>query len=198
AVGRSAWLAAALVVFCLLGACASTHTYVAPVPGGGGALPPPESEVAYRVFLAGNVGAKPDAPAALALLRERLALAGDSAAVVFLGDNVSHCGLPDSGAVDRTEAEAALRAMAAAVEGFGGRVVVLPGDRDWNCGRPAGLEAVLRQERFVEALLGREDAFLPAGGFPGPVELPLADGLVLLVLDTQWWLTDGERPFGDT
>src|SRR5690606_22893879 len=57
--------------------------------------------------------------------------------------------------------------------------------------------ALARQEAFVEAALDRGNTFLPDDGFPGPTAVELADGLALVIVDTQWWLAD-ERPFGDT
>ena len=180
-------------------ACATSGPYVA--PGSGGAAPTSEmaSEAAYRVFLIGDAGAPaPDEPA-LRLLKAQLQAADpERSAVVFLGDNVYPAGLPDSADVGFDEARRRLTAQLDAVEGFGGRVVFVPGNHDWNDSRPEGLAAVRRQERFVEAYLDRGNAFLPDHGYPGPAELELADGLTLVALDTEWWLTEEERPLGET
>ncbi|MCG8374733.1 MAG: hypothetical protein MI700_14415, partial [Balneolales bacterium] len=69
-----------------------------------------------------------------------------------------------------------------------------------------GLEAVRRQEEYIENYLGRGNTFLPDDGFPGPVEIKLMDedddprlndDIRFVALDTQWWLHPHEKPYGD-
>ncbi len=185
----------------LLAGCASSRPYVAePYAGWQDVAPPPDSARAYRVFLLGDAGdpaLDPPEPV-LRLLKTRLEAAGAEAAVVFLGDNIYEAGLADSGDARRRQDEARLMAQLKTVEKFEGRVVFLPGNHDWNHWRAGGLEAVRRQERFVEDTLRRGNVFLPDDGFPGPVEVELTNRLTLVVLDTQWWLHRHEKPYGDT
>ena len=158
------------------------------------------SEPVYQVFLLGDGGSASLEPLqpALRLLKTHLSQADSNAAVVFLGNNLYCCGLADSGAVRREQDERHLRAQLSVVEDFAGRVVFIPGNQDWNNSSPGGLEAVARQERFVEAHLDRGNTFLPDGGFPGPVKVDLNDRLTLLVIDTEWWLHEHNKSFGDT
>ena len=191
---RSARLS--LLVLLWLGtACSSSRPYVAPEHRGWERLTqPPEEELTYRAFLIGDAGAATEASPTLRLLRTRLDAAGANALVGFLGDNAYCCGLPEADAPERATAEARLLAQIHAVENFPGRVVFLPGNHDWR----GGAEGVRRQEAFVEAHLPDQDnAFLPDDGFPGPVEVKLDDRLSLIVLDTQWWLEDPPKPYGD-
>ncbi|HLA63351.1 MAG TPA: BamA/TamA family outer membrane protein [Rhodothermales bacterium] len=196
---RPASLLGALVLGGALavGGCAATGTFVAPTarqsldtPAAG--VPDP----AYQVFLVGGtgIGNPDDAAPVLAALRVRLREAGEASAVVFLGDQLTD-GLPAEGAPGRAEAEDRLRRLAAAVEGYEGRVFVVPGDGDWE----GGADAVRRQEAFLEGLLGRDDAFLPGDALAGPLEIELGDDLpVLVALDTPWWFQDADdRPAGD-
>ncbi|MGB3617533.1 MAG: hypothetical protein WBA12_05395, partial [Catalinimonas sp.] len=70
-----------------------------------------------------------------------------------------------------------------------------PGNHDWAQGRRLGYQHLLNQEKFLESeadSLG--DFFLPSGGCPGPVEVPLSDELTLLIIDSQWWLHKWEKP----
>ena len=161
---------------------------------------PPDSALAYTVYLIGDAGA-PRADGVeptLALLKDHLAAASERTAVVFLGDNIYPSGLPPRSSPARPEAERRLRAQLEATEGFAGRIVFLPGNHDYGDrglgGNPA---AVRRQERFVQEVLGRGNTYLPDGAFPGPAEVELADSLTLVVLNTQWWLED-DRRYGDT
>ncbi|MCH8963280.1 MAG: metallophosphoesterase, partial [Bacteroidetes bacterium] len=181
-------------------ACTTSQYVAQPYIDWEDATPPPASEVAYRVFLLGDAGGASLDPIepVLALLKTHLDQAGESAAVVFLGDNIYCCGLADSGAVRRDLDEQHLRAQLQSVNDFDGRVVFIPGNHDWNDDLPGGLEAVARQERFVEATLDRGNTFLPDDGFPGPVEVDLTDRLTLLVIDTSWWIYEHHKAFGDT
>lgn len=181
----------------MLAGCATSRPYVAPEhEAWAQQTTPAEAEQIYQVFLLGDAGDNAASPA-LTLLRTKLAEADAQSAVVFLGDNLYPAGLPDSSAADWTEAEPRLRAQLDAVQDFAGRVVFIPGNHDWDNGGRDGLAAVRRQEAYVEAVLGRGNTFLPDDGFPGPVEVNLADDLTLVVLDTQWWLHRFDKAFGD-
>ena len=152
--------------------------------------PPDRSALTHRVFLVGDTADEEDA-ATLWLLREQLEEAGEHSTVVFLGDQLRR-GLPDSLSADYVGAEFALWRVLGVVEGFEGRVVVIPGDDDAR-----GTDALDRQAAFFRAHLG-DGVFLPPDGLAGPVDLRLDDGLVLIVLDTGWWLRDpDDRVTGD-
>ncbi len=195
---RSAIGLSLVSVLVTLAACSSTNPYIAPQERDWEELaPPPSSEQIYRVILIGDAGdASPEAPV-LKLLRTTVDYTDEHSAVIFLGDNLYCCGLPDSGAVDRAQAEARLTAQLDAVKDFPGRIFFIPGNHDWNGGQPGGREALARQEAFVEAYLDRGNTFVPDDGYPGPIAIELTDRITLLALDTEWWLSD-ERPFGDT
>ena len=75
--------------------------------------------------------------------------------------------------------------------GYPGRVVVLPGDRDWAGADDA--DALERQADFLAASLG-DDVFVLGDGLPGPVDMKLTKGLRLVALDTEWWLRDAADP----
>ena len=195
---RSTWILGVTVVLLgVLSACTTSRPYVADLYENWQDRAP-ASELAYQVFLVGDGGyAVPEEPA-LRLLKTHLDQAGSNAAVVVLGDNLYCCGLADSGTVRRDQDERRLRAQLDALQGFNGRIVFIPGNHDWNNSRPGGLEALARQERFVEDYLGRGNTFLPDDGFPGPTEVKLTDRLTLLVIDTEWWLHEHNKSFGDT
>ncbi|MEM6782952.1 MAG: BamA/TamA family outer membrane protein [Bacteroidota bacterium] len=201
-------LGLALCAALALSACTHTRPQLDPQSGAVPDAPAPTGPHMHRVVLIGNTGAALETDAALGRLGEELAAldADDQEAttVVYLGD-VMPGGMPDSSSTSRAEAEAHLRRQLAPLAGFRGRVIVLAGDRDWE----GGLAALRRTEAFVEqhlhALLEDEaddpdvdNTFRPDGGYPGPEDVKLADGLRLFALNTGWWLTDEERPFGDT
>ncbi len=158
---------------------------------------PPASEIEYQVFLVGDAGGTDGESPLLAQLSGHLDRAGEQAAVVFLGDNIYCCGLPDSSNTSRPRAERRLTEQLEAVRAFPGRIVFTPGNHDWNNSKPGGLETLARQEKFVEEYLDRGNTFRPDKGFPGPDEIKLTDHITLVVVDTEWWLTPHQRGEGD-
>ncbi len=160
---------------------------------------PDSSSLSYQVFLAGNTGAGTldDLSPTLELLRRQLSAAGENSAVVFAGDLLPCCGLPDPGAPGADAAERRITVLVDAVRGYPGRVVVVPGERDWGEDPETGWRSVARLEELVESAFGRGNVFVPDDGLPGPEHVRLTDDIRLIALNTQWLLTDGVRPTGD-
>jgi Omp85 superfamily domain/Calcineurin-like phosphoesterase len=158
------------------------------------------ADAVHHVYLIGDTGGfDPHLESTVLVdLTARLSAHGSGATVVFLGDNIYGRGLPDSAHVDRALAEARLVQQLDAVKDTGARVVFVPGNHDWDRSGPLGLESILRQEAFVEAYLGRPESWLPEGGLPGPETIEIADGIELVVIDTEWWLRTQDKPFGDS
>lgn len=172
-------------------------------------IPPDSSRIRYRVFLIGDVGnpipvAKGGEPS-LTFLRQRIMSAGKNSTTIFLGDNVYNYGMPEEGAYDRKNAEQRLTAQLDIFKGYAGEKYMTPGNHDWIQGAPGGLAQVNREQAFVEQYLKKDstafsytgDFFLPRDGCPGPFEVRVQDDLVLIALNSQWFLTPTtNRPFG--
>lgn len=171
--------------------------------------PPQESELIYKMFLIGDAGSPSldvQEPT-LKLLQSFLDKAQERSAAIFLGDNIYLNGLPDSTHPNRSFYEARINEQLKTVQNFKGRIIFLPGNHDWDDGGEDGLNAVRRQEKYIEDYLDRGNTFLPDDGFPGPVDIELMDDdedprlrddIRLIILDTQWWLHKHEKPYGDT
>ena len=162
--------------------------------------PPPDTSIAYSVFLIGDAGAArvDQMEPTFRLLRSQLEAAGQYSAVVFLGDNIYPSGMPSPGDPWRQEAERRMDAQLDIVEDYEGRVIFVPGNHDWGGEGLGGNRAALeRQEDYVEAALDSGNVFLPDNGFPGPVEVRATDWLTIVALDTQWWL-EPDKTYGDT
>ncbi|MEM0961505.1 MAG: metallophosphoesterase, partial [Bacteroidota bacterium] len=193
-----------LLAFFLLAAalpgCASGYLYVQPeLEATPVATLPTDAAATYRVLLVGDSGEVEDAEDPLfQLLTSRLAAAGDSSTVAFLGDNLLPKGMVPLGHPDRGHLEDIVQAHADALDGYEGRVVIIPGNHDWEHTGPEGLAYVRRTEAAFEAAFGRGDTWLPSNGFPGPIPIELTDEITLIAIDTQWWLHPYERPTGNT
>ncbi len=108
--------------------------------------------------------------------------------VIFLGDNIYETGLPEPDASDRKEKERRINEQMNVVKNFKGKKIFVPGNHDWNESRQGGLAAINRQEQYIEAYLNAGDVFMPSNGCGGPVELQLNNDLVIIAIDSEWWL----------
>ncbi len=173
--------------------------YVAPPRRDWAAHPLPTTPPRHRVALLGDPGAvaTDGSDPILQLLERWQQQTGPDGTIVLLGDNIYPTGLPAEGHPGRAAAEARFDALLATLGRFKGRVVLLSGNHDWNKGRPDGWEYLRRQEAYVHQHLPAAH-YLPPDGAPGPVSLQLAEGLLLIVLNTQWWVQTGARPAADS
>ncbi len=192
-------LLAIVVAVILVSGCVSTKSPSAnEVPTVAQSQQPDESERMYSVFLVGDAGdasLNPLEPS-LTVLREKLQQA-DNSAVVFLGDNIYPHGLPPEDHRKRKRAEKRLQAQFKSLENYGGKVVFVAGNHDWDSSRKKGLESVKRQEQFVEQSLNRGNVFLPDSGKPGPAVVKGKNDnfdISIVALNTQWWLHSHEKP----
>jgi len=178
-----------LVAAALLAGCATSGPHRAPDHR---ALPDlPAGDVAFEVFLLGNT-ADGGSDAVLRAVADEAVRAGEASAVVLLGDQTT-AGLPDSSDAGFARAAAQIDRLAEPLRRVPGRVVVLPGDRDWAEGR----RGLRRQARALQAALG-DTVMAPVDQSGGPLQIELADGLRLIALDTGWWLRDpDDRPEGE-
>ena len=168
-------------------------------------VPDPLNKLLYTVFLIGDVGA-PDlenGEPSMILMRKQMEQAGAQSTTIFLGDNVYHNGLPEPDAYDREVSEARLNAQLDILKGYPGEKYMIPGNHDWNHSGRGGIEAILREQRYVNEYLTDEnivtggDFFVPGDGCPGPYEVKIHDDLVLIAIDSEWWLHPFDRPYGD-
>ncbi|MEJ8757804.1 metallophosphoesterase [Pontibacter sp. H259] len=190
----------------ILSACASHDVYYGPQTANWETSKPTEgNKLLYTVFLIGDVG-DPElerTEPSMKLMRQQMMEAGAQSATIFLGDNVYHNGLPEQGAYDREVSEKRLNAQLDILKGYPGEKYMIPGNHDWNHSGRGGLEAVTREQRYVNEYLTEEnivvggDFYVPGNGCPGPYEVKISDDLVLIALDSEWWLHPFDRPYGE-
>ena len=181
----------------LLGACVRG--------GGGGGFPAPTrvprpapAEVEHTLFLIGDAGAPHDpTEPVLEALKRQLRVVKTPTTVVFLGDNIYPRGLPDTNAIvvpTREETERRLLAQIEVAVSTRTPTYFIPGNHDWAYMTEDGWDAIRRQETFIREHGAPYAQLQPTGGCPGPVYVDLGRRLRLLMIDTQWWLHDYDRP----
>lgn len=151
----------------------------------------------YEVLLVGDSGNikrnQPDE--LLETLKSNLPIDYPSA-VIFLGDNIYPYGLPEKNDALRKDAELVLNKHHEALKNYKGKVIFLSGNHDWNKGKDDGLSYVLRQEKYLEQLFDGKNVMLPSKGCPGPKEIPINKQLIIIAINTQWWLQPNPKPMG--
>lgn len=113
--------------------------------------------------------------------------------VLFVGDNIYQQGLPDEEEQDFEEKKNVLLKQLLPFNDKTATVYVLPGNHDWANGRKVGWANVKGQSRLVNSIASNIK-FFPNNGCPGPVEIDLGSGIVLVIMDTQWWLHENGKP----
>ncbi len=197
-------LMAVLAALALLGSgCFAYQPWVADeAPGQSNPTDPavatsgPNGTLQHRLFLIGDAGKWPASEHTVRALRESTqAFPAEQTTVLFLGDNIYPAGMPPEGHKDRHHAEEILGGQVEILADFDGQLLYLPGNHDWNEGRADGLEWVQRQDAWFDRHHAG-NVLRPDDGCPGPEVLRLADGLVLVILDSQWWLEQHKYPEG--
>lgn len=114
--------------------------------------------------------------------------------IVYLGDNLYKEGLPDDQTLEYQQAKAVLDSQISVADATGARIVFIPGNHDWNNGGVHGWDAILREEMYINRLANNNVRFYPGGGCPGPIEVKVSEDVTLVVMDSQWWLHESDKP----
>ncbi|AZQ60204.1 phosphoesterase [Maribacter sp. MJ134] len=150
-------------------------------------------KVAHTFYLIGDAGLSPigGMNPALKIFKERLDAANENSTAIFLGDNIYPAGLPDpkDSTIAYREAKSHLDAQLKTLENYRGKPIFIPGNHDWYTEGLIGLE---REEKYIQKALGDKDAFLPQNGCPIET-VEISDKVALIVLDTEWYLTNWDK-----
>lgn len=152
---------------------------------------PAESEILHSVILIGDAGEhKPYSLPILEVAKERLDKFGEDGTVVYLGDNIYPLGLPPEDHPDRAKMEAKLSPQLDVIKNTKGRGIVVPGNHDWAKGRDNGRVNLMEQQEFTDKHTGNDESFYPRDVCPGPVEITLTETVLLVIVDSQWLLSE--------
>lgn len=154
---------------------------------------PPTSDLDHSIFFIGDIGESDIIEANIKLLKVQMNEVQEKGTVVLLGNTISKKHLKENDD-DADLSDPNLLRILNMVKDFKGEILFIPGEKEWEQNNKHDWEALMNLEEFVENYLGRGDVFLPSGGCPGPVEIELTNEIVLLVVDSQWWLHLGEKP----
>ena len=155
-----------------------------------------QDPVVQRLFLVGDAGElKNGHHPVCEWLKAHVDWNDTSNTLVYLGDNVYPHGMPADDAPGVEEARAIVDYQVSVVGGKRARAIFVPGNHDWRQGKAGGWQQIKNEEAYISGLGLPNVELLPKGGCPGPVAVPLGDKVVLVCMDSQWWLQDpADRP----
>ncbi len=185
-----------LSIIILLSACQTSKDYIrSSIKEGIDSSP--SSPIIHSAYFIGDAGEPPSKSSeTLNLLKQFLDQESEHSSVVFLGDNIYPEGLHSKKNDHRPIDVENLNAQLDILKTYKGHIAIIPGNHDWNRGSDKGWKFIKRQEKYVEKYLGRGNTFLPDGGCPGPKVVNLESNLVLIIVDTQWWLHPHKKAKG--
>ncbi|NOT75765.1 MAG: hypothetical protein HOP08_12635 [Cyclobacteriaceae bacterium] len=153
------------------------------------------SDVKTRIIIIGDPGKLHDGKNAVVEAARQFVSPDDSkTTILFLGDNIYPKGLEDEEDKSYPASANVLKTILTSFKDYQAKVFVVPGNHDWQRGRYDGWQNVKRQQQFVKDLNQPNTIFLPEAGCPGPEEVTIDDNLVLIIMDTQWWLHQNPKP----
>ena len=152
--------------------------------------------VIQRLFLVGDAGELKDGHHPVCdWLKSHVDWNDTSNVLVYLGDNIYPHGMPSEGSVGLEEAKKILDYQVSVVAGKKARAFFVPGNHDWKQGKPGGWQQVKNEQEYIESLGMSNVDYLPKDGCPGPVAVTVGEKVVLVGMDSQWWLEDeNQRP----
>lgn len=152
-----------------------------------------DKQVVHTVYLIGDAGLSPENAMnpPLKSFQSALNKADKNSTAIFLGDNIYPAGLPDKKDSTRAfrTAKSHLDAQLKTLDNFEGRPLFIPGNHDWY---NEGLKGLERQEDYIKENLKQKDPFLPENGCPIDV-VKVSDKLAIIVIDTEWYLTNWDK-----
>ncbi|MEP7170151.1 MAG: hypothetical protein ABI855_12330, partial [Bacteroidota bacterium] len=175
----------------MLSACSSQKPFYSKKEADWSTKKVPDLPVKYSVYLLGSMGdGKDSSNEVLAMLQNHIENADTNHSIIFLSDQVGGKGLPDENSHKRKNAEKKIDEQLKYLMNDKGKILFIPGDDDFLKGKHKRADKAFLTQSYIEKKLGKENLFLPADDCAGPVEINLTDELLMIPLNTQWWMQD--------
>ncbi len=153
-----------------------------------------EDTIVQRIVLIGDAGQLTNGIHPVANAVRNFITLDKKTTVLFLGDNLYKNGLPEDQSTAYNSARAVLDSQLSVAEGTPAKVIMIPGNHDWENGRRGGYDAIIRQQYYVDIIHQKNAEYWPKDGCPGPKEIKLGNDVVLILFDSQWWLHPFDKP----
>ncbi len=154
---------------------------------------PQENEIIHRVFLTSNLVDVSDIDAFNEKVEEILLGYSEPYTFIVNGDLVS--GKPGESI---TDTNFPFKKFLEKFKDIKGKIIIIPGDRDWGDSGDNGWKEVKKLEKFIKSLNYPNVSWAIKDGCPGPKTFEFGDHLVLITLNTQWWNHPFDKPLPAT
>ncbi|MEJ7626977.1 MAG: metallophosphoesterase [Ferruginibacter sp.] len=170
-----------IICFVLILICSSTLLYA-------------QDSLQARIVLVGDAGALINGKQPVIDAVKKHTAIDEKTTVIYLGDNLYKVGLPDNSLPTFAIAKAPLDSQINVANNTKTKVYFIPGNHDWANGGSNGFESILRVQNYIDLLSNSNVTQLPRDGCPGPVEVKITNDITLIMMDSQWWLHENEKP----
>jgi hypothetical protein len=154
-----------------------------------------QSNIVQRIFLVGDAGQLQNGKHPVCdWLKQHVDWNDSKNTIIYLGNNIYPLGMPDEGSKSYNTAKEVIDYELSLVQGKNAKAFFVPGSLEWKQGKPGGLSQVQNEWKYISKLQLPNVQMLPPNGCPGPMEIQVSEKVVLVFMDSQWWLQQRERP----
>ncbi|MBL4594893.1 MAG: BamA/TamA family outer membrane protein [Flavobacteriales bacterium] len=146
--------------------------------------------ITYRVINIGNTVDIENRFEYFSALKNILSKSNDPVLLILNGDLIERNKLDYLGA-DSLKVFKMLKLLSSVKNA---KIIVIPGDRDWNNSKKGGLKKVKQLEKLVEYDRFSNVKWILDNGCPGPKLIELDSTLMLMAINTQWWNHPYDKP----
>lgn len=151
--------------------------------------------VSQRIFLIGDAGElKNSSHPVVDWLKKNVDWNDERNMAIYLGDNIYPLGMPTEGEPSYAEAKKIIDYQISLVKGKKAKAYFVPGNHDWKNGKLGGWQQILNQFNYINGQELPNVQAWPIDGCPGPVEVEVSDKVVVVLIDSQWFLYVHEKP----
>jgi len=154
--------------------------------------------VSQRIFLVGDAGDfnKNNKHPVIDWLKNNVDWDDAINTVIYLGDNIYPLGLPMENDRDKPyiKAKRIIDYQIGLVKTKKAKAFFVPGNHDWMNGKMGGWQQVQNEVNYINGLDEENIKAWPLNGCPGPVEVELNEQVVLVFVDSHWFLHVHDKP----
>lgn len=146
-------------------------------------------EVDHTFYLIGNAGNDQGASTSMQVLGNYVSANNTKDSyVLFLGNSFSPEGMQPKNDDLTEKAGKSMQHQLDALKDFKGKILVVPGDKEWN----GGVDGLELQEQFLKERFDGKHIMEPHNGCPLK-GIDVDEDVYLLIFDTQWFLEDWDK-----
>lgn len=185
-----------IILIIILSSCSANRPYIRQIDSYTTEIVAPSLEnVDYELYLVGDIGAETNDVSQsdiVDLIKSELVKNEITKSVVFLGNSFNKSGLPEVENPEFKKMDQAIDKCIKELKDHTDKVYFIPGNTEWYDGKNYTTSAIQQVEDYVESKVNDKNIFTPSHGCAEPKVVNLTDGLMLVLVDSQWVL-QGDR-----